>query len=432
MNISALQPRPTPPAQSPVVIVPTYNNDGTLSDILDRLGKLGLPVIVINDGSTDGTARILSEWQKSADATSASRTTLTHSRNLGKAAALKTGFASAAAAGHTHAATIDSDGQLDPEQIPDLLAVAAGCPDALVIGVRDSGSADYPARSRWGRRLSNFLIWLECDHRVEDSQCGLRIYPLSMVSTVRCRARRYGYETEIITRAVWSGWKIREVPVRCRYFLPGERVSHFRPWLDSARSVAMHVRLLPASQMKIGERLAMNNKVAPASRTLKYRLIALLHSLRRDGQSSRRLALSFACGVFIANQPVYGFQTVLSVVSARLFRLNPAAAVLGSFISTPPIGIVLISTAIAAGHFLLHGSLPCSPDFDTVHKGLRAIAGETALDWVVGALIVGGLLSCGTFFAVTGSIRLSRHAGFPDEREVVAGAAWDEEPDPSE
>jgi uncharacterized protein (DUF2062 family) len=403
-------PQPDRLSFSLAVIVPTYNNGRTLADILARLGRLALSVIVVNDGSMDETAHILAEWQNSARTATASRTVVIHSTNCGKAAALQKGFAVAMVAGHTHAATIDSDGQLDPEQIPDLVAVAIDCPEALVIGVRDSGRSDYPARSRLGRKLSNFLIWLECDHRVEDSQCGLRIYPLSMVSTVGCQARRYGYETEIITRAIWSGWKIREVPVRCRYFPHGERVSHFRPWLDSARSAAMHMRLLLVSQMKIGTRPAMNDGMASTSCTLtaKGHLIALWHSLRRDGQSSRRLALSLACGVFIANQPVYGLQTVLSAVSARLFKLNPMAAVLGSFISTPPFGFSLIAMAIATGHLLLHGSMPSGMDFDAIHRGLGAVARGTLLDWVVGAPIVGGLLSACTFFAVTGLARFSR------------------------
>ena len=78
-------------------------------------------------------------------------TVVTHNRNRGKAAALKTGFAAAAEAGFTHAITIDTDGQLDPEQIPELLAAARENPSALVVGCRDDGKADYPARSRLGR-----------------------------------------------------------------------------------------------------------------------------------------------------------------------------------------------------------------------------------------------------------------------------------------
>lgn len=242
------------PYFSPVIIVPAYNNGRTLAGILDRIDNIGFPVIVVNDGSTDNTVQILAGWRSTGVTSPASRIVVEHAGNFGKAAALLTGFSIAKERGHTHAVTIDSDGQLDPEQIPDLLAVARNHPDALVLGVRDAGGSDYPIKSRWGRELSNYLIWLECGKFITDSQCGLRAYPLAMVSSLKCRAPRYGYETEIITRAVWAGWKIREVPVSCRYFQHRERMSHFNPWLDSARSLKMHMRLLLVSMNRIWQR----------------------------------------------------------------------------------------------------------------------------------------------------------------------------------
>ncbi len=273
------------PHLSFAVIIPTYNNGKTLADILARLERLGLPLFVINDGSTDETAQILAQWQDAEKSANASKMAFTHSINRGKAAALQTGFAAAATAGHTHAVTIDSDGQLDPEQIPDLLAVARECPEALVVGVRDSSSSDYPAKSRLGRNLSNFFILLECGHRVEDSQCGFRIYPLAMVTNLRCKARRYGYETEIITRAVWSGWQVKEVPVDCHYFPQGEkRVSHFRPWLDTVRSVAMHARLLLLSRLG-RRRQAGKDKKTPG---MGYARSSRTDNLTDDSSSNKR------------------------------------------------------------------------------------------------------------------------------------------------
>ena len=117
--------------------------------------------------------------------------------------ALLSGFAAAQAAGHTHALTIDTDGQLDPAQIPSLLEIAGREPDAFVIGTRDAGSADYPSRSRLGRRVSNLLVRLESGLKVSDSQCGFRVYPLKMMHEIDCRAGRYGFETEVLTRAAW-------------------------------------------------------------------------------------------------------------------------------------------------------------------------------------------------------------------------------------
>jgi glycosyltransferase involved in cell wall biosynthesis len=236
----------------PAVVAPTFNNAGTLGEILARLEVLGLPIFVVNDGSTDRTADILSRWQSGGEG----RHVCVHRSNRGKAAALRSGFEAAHAAGFSHAVTIDTDGQLPPEDIPAILAAAAACPAALVLGARDECARDYPVRSRLGRRVSNLLVRWECGQQVLDSQCGLRVYPLTLARAAQCRAEHFGFETEIIVRAAWEGRPIASVPVSCRYFAASQRVSHFRPWRDSFRAVAMHLRLL-AESMRIKPRTAV-------------------------------------------------------------------------------------------------------------------------------------------------------------------------------
>src|SRR5690606_1865537 len=109
-------------------------------------------------------------------------------------------------------------------------------PDSLILGVRDASAADYPARSRLGRRAANLLIYMESGLRVSDSQCGLRVYPLSMPEIFLCKAGRYSYETELLARIGWAGGTVVESPVTCTYFSGDRRVSHFRPWIDSFRA----------------------------------------------------------------------------------------------------------------------------------------------------------------------------------------------------
>lgn len=226
----------------PVAVLPTYNNAATLLDILQRVLKQGLPMILVNDGATDETREILTAFTH--ETPEASLSVIRHLRNLGKAAALQTGFQAAIDMGYTHAVTMDTDGQLDPEEIPDLLAISRQRPDSFVLGVRDANRPDYPAKSRLGRFISNFLIRLESGAHVSDSQCGFRVYPLSMVRDLPARSRRFGFETEIITRAVWAGYTVKEAPVSCRYFGGKKHISHFNPMTDSIRSMWMHVRLL--------------------------------------------------------------------------------------------------------------------------------------------------------------------------------------------
>jgi len=256
MLLGVEQPKATAAAFSPVVVTPTYNNARTVIDVLTRVRATGLPLIVVNDGSTDATAGLLAEFvrQNCRDVT-----VVTHERNRGKAAALKTGFAAAAKAGFTHAVTIDTDGQLDPEQIPELLAAARDNPGALVVGCRDDGKADYPARSRLGRRISNAAIRWESGVRIGDSQCGFRVYPVGFVRTTCCRAPYFAFEAEIITRAGWAGRPVVEVPVNCRYLPPGQRVSHFKPVKDTLRGIATHLRLLATAVLRIPPKWALRS-----------------------------------------------------------------------------------------------------------------------------------------------------------------------------
>lgn len=387
---------------APVVIAPTYNNAGTLVEILARVQALGLELIVVNDGSTDATGQILADWCRAA---TGKVTVLTHENNRGKAAALQTGFSAALAAGRTHAATIDTDGQLDPEQIPALLAVAEQTPQALVVGTRDDAAVDYPARSRLGRRLSNLLILLESGLRVQDSQCGLRVYPLGLLRAVRCRAGHFSFETEIIARCGWAGCAVIDFPVNCRYMPPGQRVSHFRPWLDTLRGLRLHLWLLGRAMIPWPHPRWPQQPPSPlASRQTVWRQMLRWISpgeawrqLRQDRAGATTLAVGLAVGVFIANLPFYGLQTLLSLYTARRLHLHPLAVVAGSQISTPPIGWGMIAAATCCGHVILHGSWLPLPRFQPSFAALRALAPSLLLDWVVGSGIVGLIMAALVF-----------------------------------
>lgn len=378
------------PGFYPVVVAPTYNNAGTLGGIVRRVLALGLPLVVVDDGSTDGTAQVLREWE-----THPSVTVLRHERNRGKAAAMLTAFARAAAHGHTHAATVDTDGQLDPEEIPKLLACAAANPRALVLGYRDDTAADYPRRSRVGRRVSNALLWIESGEWVRDSQCGLRVYPLGLIAAVPHRAGRYAFETEIIARAGWARCPIAEVAVSCRYGARGTFVSHFRPWVDSFRAVGMHALLMGRGLLPWPHPKWPRER-PPGPRASGWRRLlgwisprAALRELSTDPRGRDRLAAGLAVGAFIANLPAYGLHTGLAVVAARRFRLHPLAVVLGTHLAFQPVGAMLVLAAIGVGHVLLHGRWPSLEHYDPARAGYLKVLGMAAAEWTLGGVILG-------------------------------------------
>lgn len=392
-------------AIKPVVVAPSYNNGGTLAEVLTRLAALNLPILLVNDGCTDATDDVFNSWQRQYPRCDARM--IRHRRNRGKAAALKTGFKAAMQAGYTHAITIDTDGQHDPELIPRLLEVAQREPLSYVLGVRNDRQGDYPARSRLGRRLSNLFIRLECGIKVADSQCGMRIYPLDLIRSVRCQAGRFGYETEMITRAAWAGCPIAEVPVNTRYLPPGQRVSHFNPWWDTFLGVLMHLRLVGREMSPVPHRRYHAGDLPPRKRVTPREMLSWLNPLRawrelRGGAVDRNeLAAALAAGVFVANLPVYPFQTALCVYLARRLHLNPLATIAGSQLSTPPIGAALIAAALCVGHLVLHGSMPVWPDFHSAHAIWHALAWPMLLDWTVGGVIVGISMAALVFVITT-------------------------------
>lgn len=368
-------------------------------------------MIVVNDGSTDATPALLAELQSDHPGL----TVLTQPQNRGKAAALRTGFTAANEAGFTHAVTIDTDGQLDPEQIPQLLAVSRHTPHALVIGQRDETIEGYPSKNRLGRRVSNLMIRMQSGLRVADSQCGFRVYPLDFVTTTRCLAGRYGFETEIVTRAGWAGVPILQTPIRCRYFPRGQGVSHFRPWSDSWRGVGMHVLLVLRALGPLPKPRYPKETQPLARRILNWlNPLPAWRQLREDDVGRTNAAAGLALGAFIANLPAYGFQTILSLFFARRLHLHPVSVVIGSHLSTPPMGAVLVAGAIGVGHLVLHGSLPHLASYDVRVVGFSRLLRSSLLEWCVGSIPMGLFCAWVTYLVARKCLKLAAKPEAPD------------------
>jgi glycosyltransferase involved in cell wall biosynthesis len=249
---------------SPVVVAPTFDNARTLAGVVGGIRETGLPLIVVNDGSTDSSGSILREL---ASGPGGDVVAISHPTNRGKAAALATGFAAAAEMGCSHAVSIDTDGQLNPASIPALVELARQHPRALILGARQWRIPRCPLRSVVGRAVSGVAVWCQSGRWVSDTQCGLRVYPLELVGRTRCGSGRFAFETEIITRALWAGWPVIETPVDCVYLPPGERVSHFRPWRDTLAGAALHVRLGLAALGARARRRARRSRSLTPSRS---------------------------------------------------------------------------------------------------------------------------------------------------------------------
>jgi predicted LPLAT superfamily acyltransferase len=229
------------PASAPVllVLVPVYNHAASLAAVLRELSAVKLPVLIVDDGSTDGVSHVLHDFPRYP--------VLKHVSNHGKGEALRTGMQWAMSQGYSAVLTFDADGQHRVADIPKLVAAWEKDPSALHIGVRDfqsGNSGPVPLSSKIGRWLSNFLVWVETGQSMEDTQSGLRIYGLHRRLLRSLKARRYHFEVEILVRAAWMGLNIHTVPVGVFYPKPEERVSHYHGWLDTLRMAGLHARFL--------------------------------------------------------------------------------------------------------------------------------------------------------------------------------------------
>jgi glycosyltransferase involved in cell wall biosynthesis len=214
-------------------IVPAFDAATTLGAVVDALREtLSVPVIVVDDGSTDDTSRVARD--RGAEVAR-------HARNQGKGAALVTGLRLAARRGFAQAVTVDADGQ-HPASSARVVLHAGDDPRDLVLGVRDLERAGAPASNRFGNGDSNFFLSRLANRTLRDTQCGLRRYPVLETLELGAQARGYAFEAEVVLRALAAQLPVVEVPIDVVYPPAAESRSHFRNVLDPTRIVLTVVR----------------------------------------------------------------------------------------------------------------------------------------------------------------------------------------------
>lgn len=210
------------------VVIPTFNNVGTIIDVVNRSKKQCDDVIVVSDGANDGTLDKLKEID--------SIEVVILDKNRGKGTALKYGFKKALEKGFSYAITIDADGQHFPEDIPNLLNANIEQPGAIIIGERkDLDKMERSAGSKFANKFSNFWFFVQTGRKLKDTQTGFRLYPLMKLKGLSLLTSRYEAELELLVFASWHGVKIFSTPVNVYYPPKAERVSHFRPAFDFTR-----------------------------------------------------------------------------------------------------------------------------------------------------------------------------------------------------
>ena len=212
--------------------MPTYNNGGTLRDVVERVLNYCDDVIVVNDGCTDNSAKILASFGNLI-------TVVDYGKNRGKGYALKQGFEKAKALGFDYALTIDSDGQHFPEDIPLFIEALKQHPDALIVGSRNLNQENMPGGNTFANKFSNFWFKIQTGISLPDTQTGYRLYPLHKLPHIL--SARYEAELSLLVFSAWRGTDL--IPIQINVCYPEDRVTHFRPFWDFFRISVMNTML---------------------------------------------------------------------------------------------------------------------------------------------------------------------------------------------
>lgn len=364
-----------------IVAVPVYNHAPTLRAVVLGLLERHPHVLVVDDGSDDLEPEVLAGlpvWM------------VRHGRNRGKGAAIRTAALEARRQDMSHIVTIDADGQHDPADLPLFLEAVAADPLAVIVGARDFNTENVPGSSRFGRAFSNFWLRVQTGVILSDVQSGYRAYPLNVLENLRCTENRYSFEVEVLVRAAWAGFRLREVNIRVHYPPKGERVSHFRAFMDNVRISLLNTRLtiraiMPVPHRKFGEDEA--GRVSPIHPLKSLRI------LLQDDATPAGLGLSAALGIFLGTLPLIGIHSIAILLAAGWLRWNKIAALAASQLCMPPLVPAL---CIEAGHYLRHGVFLTEISLRT----LGYEAPQRLWEWILGSMLLAPLLAALTGAAV--------------------------------
>jgi len=209
------------------VIIPAYREGGRIGAVVAGVLPYLPHVIVVDDGSPDGTAD---------EAGQAGALVIRHATNLGKGAALDTGFRAAREQGFEFVVTMDGDGQHAVSDLPAFMESYSRTGTPVLVGNRMADARKMPLVRWLTNRFMSWLLSREMGQRVPDTQCGYRLYKLAVVPGLSAASKRFAAESEILLELSGKGISIGSVPVATLY---GTETSKIHPVKDTLRFIKM-------------------------------------------------------------------------------------------------------------------------------------------------------------------------------------------------
>lgn len=211
------------------IVIPAFNAAASLDELTQRIRRSapGVPMLIVDDGSTDATSEILPSLDVPC---------IRHERNRGKGEALKTGFAEALKGPADAVVHMDADLQHEPESLPRFFEKFEQGGADIVIGTRDFRSGAMPRPRRLSNRMTSWAISRLTRTSIPDSQSGYRLVARRVIEAVDARSSGFDFESEFLLAAIKSGFTVGTVPIATVY---QGQASAIRPWRDTARFVKL-------------------------------------------------------------------------------------------------------------------------------------------------------------------------------------------------
>ncbi len=359
-----------------LIVVPTYNNETTIKQVVEDVRAYSSNLLVVNDGSTDSTSSIIENLGVD---------NISYSPNRGKGYAIRQSFKWAMERDYNYVLTIDSDGQHYASDIPQFIEAIERNPDSLIVGARNLTADNMPSKNTFANKFSNFWFHVETGTKLEDTQSGFRLYPIRKVGKTKYCTSRYEFEVEVIVRAAWSGVNVMNIPIRVYYPPVEERVSHFRPLKDFTRISILNTCLFTIALLYYYPFAAL--------RLFTKRNIKLFieRNITKNEESNFKIAAAMSLGVVFGIVPIWGYQMIAVAAVAHLLRLNKVIALVFSNISIPPMIPFILYGSLLSGAIVLGRESVVdfsTINFESVSQDLvQYILGASLLALVAGVVV---------------------------------------------
>lgn len=360
------------------VVLPTYNNAGTVLQVIQDLRTYTSNIIVVNDGSTDSTRELLSTCEG----------IVVHhfDKNQGKGTALRYAFKKAFSLGYKYAITIDSDGQHYAKDLVHFLDALQNEPNAIIIGSRNMTQENVPGTSSFGNKFSNFWFTLETGIEVPDTQSGYRLYPLEAISRLFLFTWRYEFEVEVIVKAAWNGVKVLCIPIEVYYPPKDERITHFRKGPDFTRISFLNAYLVIMAFIWYKPRNFFLHFRSNIKSFWENQIIA-------SHESNHIKAASIGFGLFMGIFPAWGAQMLIAGFLAHFMKLNKVVVLAASNISIPINIPWIIFCSLLCGKWILGNPLiEFSVVKDIREAGIQVLFTKYGFEYFLGAIVFASIL----------------------------------------